>query len=309
MNPFNRPFSKRTLPQMGLAKLPQLIDLDMTTRNRLYYVINDWNVLVRQNDKPYTERLNDILWPKLKRVKGIAEEKHPSATSEKMKYYLEHASIWDYIDVIEFIAHLLCVFEARREIVEPKGVGLAGGFAGEVNNIFETENVKYRIELEDNTYLAKRYDSQFTNEEIIKKGELLLENPKYSSAQIFFQRALEKNKGGDWKGAITNANSAFESYLKAHVQKNTATENLLSEFFKYRVNGKLIIPSYLNDKIIQLKKILEIPSVIANNDGDKHGNVEWPKDDPGLSSLVINLTATFIIFFEEKINLSVENTS
>ncbi len=199
-----------------------------------------------------------------------------------------------FLDVLELI------IEAVKNSVEQGLIQLdIQEVIDEINIRFRENSVGYQLDSDSLTII--RVDSQFIHSEVVKPILTLLNaDPAYAGALDEFMLAHEHYRHQNFKDAILNCGKSFESMLKAihekrgwayDKHKDTANKLILS------CVEKGLFPSFQQDQLMQVSKILEcgVPTIRNKTAGHGQGHevIEVPEH---LVSYMIHLTATNLLF-------------
>ena len=143
-----------------------------------------------------------------KGVRSLASERE--ARADLIAYLFRESDVDKWLDIIEmsfwYISAALgkkSAYERQKLTIElPPTEAIA-----ELNTRFRHAAFGYRFE----TNLIVRVDSELLHAELVKPALLFLEDPRFAGAREEFLSA----HAGEHKDAITDANNAFESTLKA----------------------------------------------------------------------------------------------
>jgi hypothetical protein len=184
-------------------------------------------------------------------------------------------------------------------------------FIGVINKLFQIEKVGYEISIAPNSYktdvpiLIVPYESKYLCEETIQKTRILLYNLKFEGALNEFDKALDDLRFERYEDCIHKAGKAYESILKAILDKKTISYNKDDKIFalliKVRDTLKLKDPS-LNTLFERLWPVLEQgPNIIRNFEGIGHGQgTDIKKYEKSYANFVLHLTGTYIVFLLER---------
>ncbi|MGS3181179.1 STM4504/CBY_0614 family protein [Aeromonas dhakensis] len=200
-----------------------------------------------------------------------------------------------FLDVLEL---LLTFISEQKELGSYSGLDLSE-VVEEINIRFRENSVGYQFDLDSLTII--RVDSQFIHSEVVKPVLTLLNaDPAYAGALDEFMLAHEHYRHQNFKDAILNCGKSFESMLKAihekrgwayDKHKDTANKLILS------CVEKGLFPSFQQDQLMQVRKILEcgVPTIRNKTAGHGQGHevIEVPEH---LVSYMIHLTATNLLF-------------
>ncbi|HDX8431732.1 TPA: hypothetical protein RQN22_001808 [Aeromonas dhakensis] len=181
-----------------------------------------------------------------------------------------------------------------------------GSIRFDIQKAIEEINIRFRenavgYQLDSDSLRIIRVDSQFVHSEVVKPTlNLLNADPAYAGALDEFMLAHEHYRHQNFKDAILNCGKSFESMLKAihekhgwtyDKHKDTANKLILS------CVEKGLFPSFQQDQLMQVGKILECGVPTIRNKTASHGQglevIEVPEH---LVSYMIHLTATNLLF-------------
>jgi len=177
----------------------------------------------------------------------------------------------------------------------------------ELNRLFEINKIGYEVVSvylkNDLPFIIVPIYSKFMYVETIKKPISLLCHHEFRGALEEFEDALENLKDEKYDLAIVEANKAFESTLKAIMDKkgisyskSDTVRKLVTKLFESD-----FIDSYLKDCFDRLINILEsgLPT-IRNQPGAAHGSGLEPKNiSKSYANFAIHLTGAYIVFLIE----------
>lgn len=184
-------------------------------------------------------------------------------------------------------------------------------FIGVLNKLFQIEKIGYEISIAsdpnqtDVPILIVPFDSKYLHEETIQKTRVLLHNLQFDGALNEFDKALDDLRFEKYEDCIHKAGKAYESILKAILDKKRIPYNKDDKIFvlvtKVRDILKLHDPS-LNTLFEQLWAVLnQGPNVIRNFAGIGHGQgTDIKKYEESYANFVLHLTGTYIVFLLER---------
>ncbi|PKD25079.1 STM4504/CBY_0614 family protein [Aeromonas hydrophila] len=169
----------------------------------------------------------------------------------------------------------------------------------EINGRFRENAVGYQLDPDSLTII--RVDSQFVHSEVVKPALTLLNiEPAYVGVLDEFMSAHEHYRHKNYKDAILHCGKSFESMLKAihekrgwayDKHKDTANKLILS------CVDKGLFPSFQQDQLMQVRKILECGVPTIRNKTAGHGQGHEVTEVPEhLVSYMIHLTASNLLF-------------
>ena len=201
------------------------------------------------------------------------------------------------LDLIEF--SFICIQAyGRLNDSERKNLGIkvtAADAINELNERFKRAGVGYRFE--DGKII--RIDSELIHSEITKPALLFLQQRGFDGPRSEFLQAHTHFRNGEYKAAVTEANNAFESTLKAicDLRKldygpGARASDLLKLVRKYG-----LLPEYLDKSFDQLAATLQsgLPKVRQN--AGAHGQGRERRETPEyVAAYALHLVAVNIHF-------------
>ncbi|QNF18495.1 hypothetical protein FT669_18030 [Aeromonas jandaei] len=227
--------------------------------------------------------------------RAIESRSEKSLHSQILLYFSKSESNTEcFLDVLELIA------ETARDAVEQHMMLF------DIKSAIEEVNIRFKenavgYQLDPDSLKIIRVDSQFVHSEVVKPALTLLNaNAGYVGTLDEFMLAHEHYRHRNFKDAILNCGKSFESMLKAihekrgwayDMHRDTANKLILS------CVEKGLFPSFQQDQLIQVGKILECGVPTIRNKTAGHGQgpevIEVPEH---LVSYMIHLTATNLLF-------------
>jgi len=168
-------------------------------------------------------------------------------------------------------------------------------FQKNINEIMEENNQCWRM-IDGKIFPI---DSQYIEEEIVRKSCELMESVQFQGAFVEFEKARIDIINNDFEGAIQNANLAIESTIKSVLKISKAKPGEL--FKKLRESG--IIPEYYSGFLeVFEKNILRSVAIMRNEEpGAGHGKGKEIKVIPrSLAELGVNLAGVIIKYIIER---------
>ena len=182
--------------------------------------------------------------------------------------------------------------------------GINDNATTELNHRFREHAIGYQYQGDQ----IIQVDSQYLHSEAVGPALSLLHTANFEGASQEFLRAHEHYRKGNYKEALVNAASAFESTMKTICDKRgwnydpkKATASGLTEIL---FNNNLI-PSELKSHYGGLRSVLEsgVPTIRNQPGQGAHGQGGNPIEVPEyLASYVLHLTASNIVFLVEAHN-------
>lgn len=161
----------------------------------------------------------------------------------------------------------------------------------QLNDRFREHSIGYRYE----TGQIVRVDSQYVHAEVVKPALVLLDDPAFKGPEDEFLKAHRLYREGDFKGALVEANKAFESTMLVvcQVRRLSHPKGLKTAGAMIDVLSKAgLVPSNLNEALLAIPKI-------RNNEG-AHGQGDKVKEVPQhLAAYALHVTASTIVMLVE----------
>lgn len=142
-----------------------------------------------------------------------------------------------------------------------------------------------------------KIDSDFLAEEVLAQTSELLRQSQFFGPLEEFRSAREAYTAGEISDAITNANKALESTMKAITGADKGSPNELIR----RVIKSGLIPSYWKGFLSAFEDILQAVPIQRHQPGAAHGQGEVVVEFPAsLGELVLHLTGSLIVFLVKR---------
>ena len=216
-------------------------------------------------------------------------------------YLLKTTSVDAALDLIEatffYIDNIAIDFGASAR--EDRGITQEAGDAiAELNERFLRAGVGYRFE--EGRIL--RVDSELVHSEIVRPTLRFLNEPGFEGPRDEFLRAHGHYRSGEIEDAITDANNAFESTLKAVCDQRGWSYGQgarASDLLKI-VRREGLLPKYLDKSFDQLSATLSSGLPQVRNEMGAHGQGSTPRTTPGyVGAYALHLAAANILFIVE----------
>ena len=218
-----------------------------------------------------------------------------------VNYLLASPSVDATLDLIEVS---LCLIEeiARRfphYSLREYGIKVVADDAiDELNERFRRAGVGYRFEAGK----IFRVDSELIHSEVVRPALRYLHQKGFEGPRDEFLQAHAHYRAGETKDAITDANNAFESTLKAicnQRQWQSPQGARASDLLKVvRQNG--LLPDYLDASFDQLAATLKSGLPKVRNAAGAHGQGATPRETPDhVAAYALHLAAAKILFLVE----------
>lgn len=216
-------------------------------------------------------------------------------------YLLGKASVEEALDVIE--ASFLYLDRVARRFnsydLEARGIRVPADAAiNELNERFRRSGVGYRFEGGQ----IIRVDSELVHHEVVRPVLRYLNESGFEGPRDEFLQAHAHYRSGETKDAITDANNAFESTLKAIcVQRRWQYDRgaRASDLLKVvRANG--LFPNYLDASFDQLAATLRSGLPKVRDEEGAHGQGAASRATPEyVAAYALHLAAAKILFLVE----------
>ena len=216
--------------------------------------------------------------------------------------YLRNSQSFDYsIDLIEVSFQYIDQNCRKFNAAEQQRRGItrsASGAIAELNERFRRAGVGYQFE----SGQIVRISSDFVHAEVVRPALRFLHQPGFEGPCNEFLQAFDHFKSGEYRDAITDANNAFESTLKAicdarkwEYDKRARASDLLKA-----VRSKSLFPTYLDNSFDQLASTLSsgLPE-IRNNEGSHGQGAKLTETPEYVAAYALHLAASSILFLAE----------
>ena len=234
-----------------------------------------------------------------KEIEGFSNYETTSDSDHRVtSRLLSTADILVFLDVLEISCRIISS-KATNETIKQRSAKITAQDAiDEINLRFQQNDIGYQI----NNGLMIRVDSEYAHREIIKPILKILKETHYRKASEDFSRAHQHLRVGAYKDAVTAANRAFESTLKAicdtegwTYQSGDNAGQLVSLVSTSGLFTHAFDKSF-NSFVAMMKTGL--PSL--RNDAGAHGeSIEANAVTPEIARYAINMTAANILFLAE----------
>ena len=182
---------------------------------------------------------------------------------------------------------------------ESSGIAIEPDAAiGELNERFRRAGVGYCFE----AGMLMRVDSELLHSEVVRPALRFLHRKGFEGPRAEFLKAHAHYRAGETKAAVTEANNAFESTLKAICDQRSWTcpkGARASDLLRVvRANG--LLPDYLDASFDQLAGTLKNGLPKVRGDEGSHGQGATPRETPGyVAGYALHLAAANIVFLVE----------
>ena len=205
------------------------------------------------------------------------------------------------LDIIEVSFRYIEIQFPRLRDYERQGLGItvtSKSAVEELNVRFRQAGVGYRFE----SGQIVRIDSELIHSEVVQPALGYLQQRGFEGPRDEFLKAHGHYRAGETKEAITNANNAFESTLKAICDQRGwqyAGGATASQLVKV-VKQKGLLPSYLDKSFDQLAATLQSGLPKVRDEQGAHGQGALPRKTPDyVAAYALHLAAAKILFLAE----------
>lgn len=263
-----------------------------------YYVSSGYGGTASPNNNDTWNEICRIL----RREKGVdsLSASGPDMREEVLSY-LRTASTDDALDVV----HVCCVaiekvvptftqYSYRNHRIRQN----PDEALKEVNYRFREAGVGYQYDSRE----IIRVDSQFLHSEVVKPALAILSDSRFKGAEEEFLEAHKQYRSGNSKDAVTGANRAFESAMKAvcdikgwTFEKGARATDLIKV-----LRRNCLFPDYLDNAFDQLIATLSSGLPAVRNSGGGHGQGAVPRETPNyVAAYALHLAATNIVLLAD----------
>ena len=232
-------------------------------------------------------------------VFNLGEER--DVASRCAKYFLNCSSIEIALDLVELTFRYIQKIAREFSDFDRASLGIqitATDAITELNERFRRAGVGYGFE--DGKIF--RIDSELIHAEIVKPALRFLQTPGFEGPCEEFMSAYTHYRIGQSKDAITDANNAFESTLKAICDQRRwefSQGSRSSDLLKVVKNSGLL-PDYLDNSFDQLVATLNSGLPKVRNKESAHGQGAVPRETPDyVAAYALHLSAAKILFLIE----------
>lgn len=231
----------------------------------------------------------------------LGERRNSDVFGRCRDYLLNSRSVDDALDLVEVSFKYIDTVARNIPEFRREGYGIslsASDAIKDVNERFRRAGVGYRYE----SGRIMRIDSELLHAEVVRPVLQFLNQKGFGGPRDEFLSAYDHLRAGENRDAITDANNAFESTLKAICEQrgwSYSPRARASDLLRI-VRSKGLLPDYLGNSFDQLAATLKsgLPEV-RNNQG-AHGQGPTPKETPDyVATYAIHLAATNILFLAE----------
>ena len=216
-------------------------------------------------------------------------------------FLLNCDSVKRVLDLVEFsfryvdkIARIFNEHDRQRKGIEVT----ASDAIAELNERFRRAGVGYQFE-EGKIF---RVDSELIHSEVVRPALRHLHQKGFEGPRDEFIRAHKHYRAGEMQDAITDANNAFESTLKAICDQKgwRYPEGARASDLLKLVRAKDLLPDYLDRSFDQLIATLKSGLPEVRNEEGAHGQGATPRKTPNyVAAYALHLAAANILFLAE----------
>ena len=284
--------------RLAVGDSPDIYSYDELPNELRVQIVHIWRESVGTNNAGEWKAIHDAIAREHGRF-SLAEGGDCRERCES--FLLNNTSVDAVLDLIE-----LCFRSVVRRTGKPVSLdSLARGITvtadkaiDELNERFRRASVGYRFE----SGMIVRVDSELIHSEVVRPALQFLHQPGFDGPREEFLRAHSHYRAGRTKEAVTTANSAFESTLKAICDQKRweydsgATGPRLVKLV--RANG--LLPDYLENPFEQLVGVLKSGLSGVRNNVASHGQGSTPRETPEyVAAFALHLAAAKILFLVE----------
>tara|TARA_R110002096_G_scaffold423452_1_gene630565 strand:+ start:28234 stop:29154 length:921 start_codon:yes stop_codon:yes gene_type:complete len=161
---------------------------------------------------------------------------------------------------------------------------------------------RFRWNSNENHYNIERIDNPHLHAEIVDRTFELTGKHAFSGAQHAYSEARGHYSKGEFADAIFKSGKAYESALKAILDKVGQTYDKESAAALAQLvidNG--VISTRLQTFLAALRNMMtQGPNTLRNQEGIGHGSADLVGPEASLANLVLNLTGSLIVFLVEE---------
>ena len=216
-------------------------------------------------------------------------------------FLLRAGSVDNALDLVDVSFHYVDRVARQFRDYERRQRGIrttASDAIKELNERFRRAGLGYQFE----EGMIFRVDSELIHAEVVKPALRYLNEPGFEGPREEFLKAHAHYRAGEIKAAITDANNAFESTLRAVCdQRGWSHERgaRISDLLKILRENSLL-PGYLDKSFGQLAATLHSGLPQVRNNESAHGDGPTPRKTPEyVAGYALHLAAANILFIVE----------
>lgn len=277
---------------------PDVFTYDELPHELRVQIVHIWRDAVGEHNGPGWKAIHDAVAREHGRLELTSLRRYDDSCRG---YLLDAPSVDAALDLIELSFRYINRAARNLNYFEQKDRGIRvtpDDAIEELNQRFRRAGVGYQFE---NGQIF-RVDSELVHSEVVRPALRYLHQPGFEGPREEFLRAHVCYRGGDTKDAVTNANNAFESTLKAicdqrgwAFSKGARASDLLKVV---RAHG--LLPDYLESSFDQLAATLKSGLPKVRNEMSAHGHGSTPRETPDyVAAFALHLAAAKILFLVE----------
>jgi len=232
-------------------------------------------------------------WVKMQFFAGMNEECFPHFGWRRGSSWQQglEGPVGEFLDWIEILVEQGAML---RTPAEPPGWEPEAQYPEierDLNALFERHRFGYRIQ--GGQVHAVR--SPMLEQEVVGPALFAVTGAGWDQAEAAYRRALDHQRAGDVDDALTAANAAVESALKAFGCKGDTLGPLLKD-----LKRKPVLAGYVAGTADQIAGLLGRLMGWRSTEGDAHGKPPGAQDPPAeLASLAIHWAGAFIVYLHD----------
>ena len=289
---------------LAKGEVPEVYIYDHLPEYLCVQIVHIWNDSIGPYDDDQCDRYNNDGWTEIHNIvareHGLLRLSSGCSARNRCKDYLldSETPVIHALDLIEVSFKGIQHFGRLNDDNERHRLGIrmtAEDAINELNERFKRAGVGYQFEHER----IIRIDSELIHSEITKPALQFLQQNGFNGPSSEFLKAHTHYRNGEYKAAVTEANNAFESTLKAicEQQKWDYDSGARASDLLKLVRKKGLLPEYLDNSFDQLVATLKsgLPQVRHNAGG--HGQGKEPRETPEyVAAYALHLAAVNIHF-------------
>ena len=291
--------------------VPDVFVYDELPQDLLVQVVHIWRDAIGPYSEPHpynTSQVpsNNAGWRLIRgtvaRERGLLELSGGSDLDKRCEKCLLDTPLLDVaLDLIDatfiYLDRVARRFDRRER--ERRGIRLTPDEAiAELNVRFQRAGVGFQFE----GGMLMRIDSDLIHSEVVRPALQYLNHKGFEGPRDEYRKAHAHYRAGETKAAVTEANNAFESTLKAICDhrrwpypKGARASDLLKA-----VRDNRLLPDYLDASFDQLAATLKSGLPKVRGDEGSHGQGATPRETPGyVAAYALHLAAANIVFLVE----------
>lgn len=279
-------------------------------RNKLVYLVEDtlqpWVESMRRSLRGISHRKLSAADTKPHRVTEdliLRKYGYDNLPGDTLADYIHQADTDHLLDLIElFFAASEQSIDRTRSTAAEKDEAIKNA-KERLNTILEEHRIGY--EFVEGQMIRK--DSEYLHREVVKEAINLMYVEGFDGALAEFTRAIElsrEEKKESWADALTNANKAFESTMKAICDKHRIPyqkdKDTAKDLIQKMYDSGFLMP-YLQNFTDQLRIMMTSGLPTIRSREGAHGHGLKPKDiQRSYVQFALHLAGTFIVFLIQR---------